>query len=125
MVVLVDLTQGVADLEVGLIVGHPVLLAAVDGDAAVRALKVDVGRGQLLCGGLGGVAALREARGPVVGTGAVGVLAYEGGALTYLGNGRVGVGVEEVVFGKDLLRWRRCRVAVVLEAEGSRSLRKA
>lgn len=43
VVVLVALAQHVADLEMGLVVVGPVLLAAVDGDAAVRALEVDVG----------------------------------------------------------------------------------
>lgn len=47
VVVLVDLPQGVAYLEVGLVVGHPVLLAAVYRHAAVRALEVDVRWGQL------------------------------------------------------------------------------
>ena len=56
MVVLVDLAQGVAELEVVLEVGGPVLLAARDGRAAVGAFEVYVGRGEDVggfCGGFG------------------------------------------------------------------------
>jgi hypothetical protein len=42
VVVLVDLAQGIANLQVSLIVVGPVFLAAVHRDAAVGALKVDV-----------------------------------------------------------------------------------
>jgi hypothetical protein len=44
VVILVDLSEGIANLQVILIVVHPMLLAAVHGKPAIRTLKIDVSR---------------------------------------------------------------------------------
>jgi hypothetical protein len=88
-----------------LVVVHPVLLAAVDGDAAVRTFEV------YMCGwGTGGGRLARfkvEWVGGYAGWGvggvrAVCVLAHIRRALADLGDGRLGEGVEEVVFCEDI-----------------------
>lgn len=104
MVVFVGLTQNVADLQMSLVVVGPVLLAAVDRDTAVGALKVDVGRRGPGLGRLAGFEVhwvVWGARRLVVGMGTVGVLAHEGGSFADVGDRRLGEGVEEVVFGED------------------------
>lgn len=60
----------------------------------------------------------------MVWTGAVCVLAHEGCTLAHLGDGRVGIRVEEVVLGENSLVCRGC--IFVLEAKSCRrSLRKS
>lgn len=59
----------------------------------------------------------------MVWAGAVGMLPHEGSALADFGDGRVGVGVEEVVLREDLLAGGG-RI-FILVAESGRSLREA
>jgi hypothetical protein len=68
-----------------------VLLAAVDGDAAVGTFEIDMGRGH-------------AAAWLVVGVRAARMLLYKGRALPDFGNGGVREGVEEVVCGENSLR---------------------
>jgi hypothetical protein len=84
MVVLVDLAQCVANLEMCLVIIGPVLLAAVHRDAAVRALEIDMRRGHC-------------APWLVVMVWAPRMLSYEGRAPANLWDWGVGEGVEEVI----------------------------
>lgn len=100
VVILVDLAEHVADLEMAGVIVREVLGAAGDGDAAVGTLVADMGWGHAIVGGLvlfgidgrgGGPGRLvRRVR-------TVGVLSHEGGATADLRGGGVGEGVEEVV----------------------------
>lgn len=102
VVVLVDLSQGIADLQVVLVVGHPVLFGAVHRYATVRALEVNVGCWQVARGGCRlARRALGYASRAVVWVRAIGVLAHEGSPAADFGNGRRGEGVEEVIFAED------------------------
>lgn len=53
MVVLIYLSQCIANLQVGFVVSHPMFFAAIYRNTAVWALKVDMRRGKL--GGIGGL----------------------------------------------------------------------
>lgn len=107
VVVLVDFAELIAYLQVGLVVFHPVLLAAVHRHSAVGAFKVDVRRGEVpglsfrLLGGLR--RDCRDPRGPVVGMRAVGVLPHEGSAAPDLRDWAVGERVEQIVGLQDRL----------------------
>jgi len=84
VVVLVDLAQRVADLEMLFVVRSPVLLAAVYRDAAVGALKVD---------------SLRKAV-AVLGMGTARMLSDVGGTLSDFGDRGLCKRVEKVVLGQ-------------------------
>ncbi len=100
MVVLVDLPQGIADLQVFLVVVLPVLLAAVNGYAAVRAFEVDMGRrlfSRLYYRFSHG--AIRDSCGSMVGMRAVRMEFDISGTTAHVGNGGIGERVEEIVSG--------------------------
>ena len=106
----VDLTQRVADLEMGFVVVDEMVLAAGDGDAAVRAFVSDVG-GWLVCAcgfpGLEVVWGGRGARLLVVRMWAVGVLLDEGGPSSNQRRGRVGKG------GRGCLAGGECAIGLL------------
>jgi len=83
VIVLVDLPQGVADLEMRLIVICPVSLAAIDGDPAVGALELNVRRWRSAV--------------VMIGMRAAPMLLDESGALPDFGDWRVRESVKEVV----------------------------
>ena len=105
MVVLINLPQCLAQLQVLLVVVRPVLLAAIYRYAAVRALELH------MCGRPGGPAAglarlevsWRGSNAGLVvrGVRAVGMMLHEGGAFADGGHGRGAEAVEEVIWLKD------------------------
>lgn len=105
MVILVDLAQSVANLEVSLEVIHPVFLGAVDWYTAVGALEVRMSRGQVCnIGGFSGFGVVRRdgrAGLLVAWVGAEGILFDELSAFANCRRGRVREGVEQVVRFQD------------------------
>jgi hypothetical protein len=91
MIILVDLLQAVAYFKMSLVVVHPMLLAAVRGDATVGTLETDV-RGSLSCRSCRlspfWVIGVESDSGlSVCWVWAVCVLLHEGRAAAYLGRG--------------------------------------
>jgi hypothetical protein len=104
VVILVRLSQYVADPQVCFVVIRPVLLAAVHRYATVGTFEIDVGWWGACLGGLAGFEVpfvVRRARRLVRGMWAVCMLSHKGRALSYLGYRRVGERVEEGVFRQD------------------------
>jgi len=99
MVILIDLAKGIADLEMSLEVIHPVAFGAVDGDSAVRTLKMRMSRGRCVRGILPGFGVMRRDRGAsllVAWVRAESVLLDELGALADSWRRRVRERVEQV-----------------------------
>jgi len=92
VVILIDLAQGVADLEMFLVVAGPVLGTAIHRNATVGALKIDTSWWG---------AAMRL----VVMVGAAGMLSNIGRPSSDLGDWGVGEGVEKVIGSKDSFRF--------------------
>jgi hypothetical protein len=55
VLVFIDLPEGIADLQVVLIIIHPVLFAAVHSNATIRALKVHIRRRHVPPGSRSGI----------------------------------------------------------------------
>lgn len=123
MIILVDLSEGIANLEMLLVMIHPVLLAAVDRDAAVGAFEVDLARFHITSLRLLAFGARRQFGRFMVRVRAISILAHEGGSSSELGDWGVGEGVKEVVLCQlDVVG--RGRLVRVFEAEGRRRLRR-
>lgn len=99
MIILVDLANSFADLEMSLEIIHPVALGAVDGDTAIGTFKVRMGGGLIGLGFPCFRIMWRDRRTGLLVTWvwAESVLLDECSALPDGGRGRIREGVEEVV----------------------------
>jgi hypothetical protein len=120
MVILIRLTQNIADLQMCFVVICPMLLTTVYRDPAVGAFKVYVGwRGTCLrrLAGFEVHGVGRRTCGLVRGVRAICVLSHESCSLADLGYGRVRERVEEVVFGQHELALDALRIDVFIGLE--------
>lgn len=87
MIVFVDLAQSIANFQMLLVMVHPMLLAAVYGNAAVRALEINLRGGHVTGCGLLALGNCRHLGRLVVWMGAAGMLTHKCGAASKFGHG--------------------------------------
>src|SRR6478609_4219676 len=106
MVILVDLSECIANLQVVLVVVHPMLLGAVNGEATVWALEVNVRRSHV-AGTLWLLACWRHSRhlgGMVLRVRAVCMLPHKGSSTAEFGDWGRRKRVEEIILAQSQSR---------------------